>query len=265
MNIIGVDDKKAIIITLEKMLKKIDPDGQHRFYTNPLDVVGDLDKPLDTAFLDIEMPEMNGVELAKRIIQRYPQCNIIFLTGHTEYMLPAFDIHSSGYLVKPFSSDMVRDVLEHRRYRSTDIKKKPVKVQCFGSFEVFSRNKPIQFSRKKTKELFALLIDCKGEKCNVDTIIVRMEPTADINSSTRSQIRVYISDLIRVFGSLGICDIVIKENNAVGINMSLIDCDYYRLLDGDPIARSQYMGEYMTQYEFAEKTRAWLFNDYLKK
>ena len=51
MNIIGVDDKKAIIITLEKMLKKIDPNGQHRFYTNPLDVVDDLDKPIDTAFL----------------------------------------------------------------------------------------------------------------------------------------------------------------------------------------------------------------------
>lgn len=125
-------------------------------------MAGNLDKPVDTAFLDIEMPEMNGVELAKRIIQRYPQCNIIFLMGHTEYMLSSFDIHSSGYLVKPFSSDMVRDVLEHRRYRSTDNRKNPVKVQCFGSFEVFSQNKPIQFSRRKTKELFAFLIDFKG-------------------------------------------------------------------------------------------------------
>ncbi len=47
--------------------------------------------------------------------------------------------------------------------------------------------------------------------------------------------------------------------------MSLIDCDYYRLLGGDPFAVSQYMGEYMTQYEFAAETRAWLFEKYLKK
>ena len=97
------------------------------------------------------MPEMNGVELAKRIIQRYPQCNIIFLTGHTEYMLPAFDIHSSGYLVKPFSLDMVRDALEHRRYRDADPEKKPVKVQCFGSFEVFSKKVPYSSPEKRPK------------------------------------------------------------------------------------------------------------------
>ena len=60
-------------------------------------------------------------------------------------------------------------------------------------------------------------------------------------------------------------DIVIKEGNSFGINMSLIDCDYYRLIDGDTFARSQYIGKYMIQYEFAENTRAWLFEKYLKK
>ena len=73
-----------------------------------------------------------------------------------------------------------------------------------------------------------------------------------------------ISDLIKTFEGLGIHDIVIKENNAVGINRSLLDCDYYRLLDNDPFVISQYMGEYMTQYEFAEGTNAMLYEKYLR-
>ena len=265
MNIIGVDDQLAITATLEDMLKIIDPDGQHRFYNDPNEVINDIDKPVDTAFLDIEMPKKNGVELAKLIIRHHPHCSIIFLTGHSEYMEPAFGIHASGYLLKPFSLDMLREALDHRRYRNTDPNEKPVKVQCFGSFEVFTKNIPVQFSRKKTKELFAFLIDCRGEKCDVDTIIRRMEPTAEINRSARSQIRVFLSDLTRTFENIGIYDILLKEDYTVGINMSLIDCDYYRLLDGDTFARSQYMGKYMIQYEFAENTRAWLFDKYLKK
>ena len=63
---------------------------------------------------------------------------------------------------------------------------------------------------------------------------------------------------------MGIRGIVIKDSNAVGINVSLIDCDYYRLLENDPFVLSQYMGEYMIQYEFAETTSAILYNKYLK-
>ena len=137
-------------------------------------------------------------------------------------------------------------------------------MRCFGSFEVFVDQKPVHFSRIKAKELFAFLIDQKGKMCDIETIISMTDPTSEINKSTKAQIRVYISDLIRTFEGLGIRGIVIKDSNAVGINVSLIDCDYYRLLENDPFVRSQYMGEYMIQYEFAETTSAILYNKYLK-
>ena len=264
MNIIGVDDQWAIIVTLEKMLKKIDPDGQHRFYTDSTEALRELDQPVDVAFLDVEMPKMNGVTLAGHIIERYPECNIIFLTGYSEYMPSAFGLHASGYLLKPFSLGMLKEALEHLRYRRTEIREKPVRVRCFGSFEVFVDQKPVHFSRIKAKELFAFLIDQKGKMCDIETIISMTDPTSEINKSTKAQIRVYISDLIRTFEGLGIRGIVIKDSNAVGINVSLIDCDYYRLLENDPFVLSQYMGEYMIQYEFAETTSAILYNKYLK-
>ena len=264
MNMIGVDDQKTIITTLEKMLKKIDPDGQHRFYYDPIAAKDDLDIPIDVAFLDVEMPNMDGVELAKRIIDRYPQCSIIFLTGHTEYMGSAFDVHASGYLLKPFSLDMVKESLDHRRYRSNEVKERPVKVHCFGTFDVFVGQERVHFSRNKAKELFALLIDRKGQMCYTDTIIRSIEPSSGINESSRAKIRVYIKSLINAFSELGINDIIIKNPGTIGVNMSLIDCDYYRLLGDDPFAASKYLGEYMTQYEFAAETRAWLLNKYMK-
>lgn len=258
MYIIAVDDRKAIVVMLEKMLGKIDPGGEHRFYTDPLKVLDELDKPIDVAFLDIEMPGMDGTELAERITKRYPLCNIIFLTGFSEYMPTAFDMHASGYILKPFSQKKIEDALSHLRYRPVDTSDKPIKVQCFGSFEVFIKGEPVKFNRQKSKETLAYLIDRRGALCNMDMLIGNIEPERPNDDSTRSKIRVYLGDLIVTFLRLGFKNALIKRSGEFAVNTSLLDCDYYRCLEGDPYAISQYVGEYMTQYSFAEETRAML-------
>lgn len=258
MYIIGVDDRKAIVVMLEKILDNIDPDGEHRFYTDPLKALEDLDKPVEVAFLDVEMPEMDGIGLAKRIIARYPLCNIIFLTGHSEYMQTAFDIHASGYVLKPFSQKKIEDALNHRRYRTPDISGRPVRVQCFGSFEVFVNGTPVSFKRRKSKETLAYLIDRRGALCNMDMLIGNIEPERPMDDPTKSKIRVYLGDLIVTFFKLGIEGLIIKSTGCFAVNTAILDCDYYRYLDGDPYAISKYAGEYMTQYSFAEETRGFL-------
>lgn len=258
MHIIGVDDRKSIVVMLEKMLEKTDPGGEHRFYTDPLMVLEELDKPIDVAFLDVEMPGMNGTELAKRITKRYPLCNIIFLTGFSEYMPTAFDMHASGYILKPFSQKKIEEALSHLRYRTVDTSDKPIKVQCFGSFEVFIKGEPMKFNRQKSKETLAYLVDRRGALCNMDMIIGNIEPERPNDESTRSKIRVYLGDLIVTFLRLGFKNALIKRSGEFAVNTSLLDCDYYRCLEGDPYAISQYVGEYMTQYSFAEETRAML-------
>lgn len=156
---------------LEKMLARIDPEGEHRFYTDPFKVLENLDKPIEAAFLDVEMPGMNGIELAKKIIERYPLCNIIFLTGYSEYMPSAFEIHASGYVLKPFSQKKIEDALQHRRYRTPNLSDRPVRVQCFGSFEVFVNGEAVKFKHSKSKELLAYLIDRKGALCSMDMLM----------------------------------------------------------------------------------------------
>ncbi|MCR5168480.1 MAG: response regulator [Oscillospiraceae bacterium] len=264
MYIIGADDRKSIVVMLEKMLEKSDPGGEHRFYTDPFEVIKDLDKPVEVAFIDVEMPGMDGIELAKRITARYPLCNIIFLTGYSEYMPSAFEMHASGYLLKPFSQKKIEDALMHRRYRVPDVSDRPVKVQCFGSFEVFINEEAVKFSRQKSKELLAYLIDRKGAMCSMDMLIGNLYPDEPPDDNVKSKVRVYISDLISTFNKSGIDELIIKNGGTFGINTKLLNCDYYRYLDSDPFVISRYTGEYMTQYSFAEDTRAFLEMKYYK-
>lgn len=250
---------------LEKMLAKIDPSGEHRFYTDPFKVIEDLDKPVDVAFLDVEMPGMDGITLAKKITGRYPLCNIIFLTGYSEYMPSAFEMHASGYVLKPFSQKKLEEVLLHRRYRIPDVSDRPVKVHCFGTFDVFVNGETVKFGRQKSKELLAYLIDRKGAMCTMDMLIGNLYPDQPADEAMKSKMRVYTSDLINTFNKAGVEELIIKNGGAFGVNTKLLNCDYYRYLDNDPLAISHYTGEYMTQYSFAEETRAFLEMKFYKE
>jgi DNA-binding LytR/AlgR family response regulator len=60
-----------------------------------------LTKPIDLLFIDIEMPMMNGIELAK-LIQHKARI-LIFTTAHTKYAFDSYELKADAYLLKPFS------------------------------------------------------------------------------------------------------------------------------------------------------------------
>ena len=72
-----------------------------------------LANKIDVAFLDIELCDGSGVELARKLTELYSRINIIFLTGHTEYAADALDIHCSGYILKPLTPRKLRHELDH--------------------------------------------------------------------------------------------------------------------------------------------------------
>ena len=54
-------------------------------------------------------------------------------------------------------------------------------------------------------------------------------------------------------------DVLIREHRELAIRKGLVDCDYYRMLDGDMEALNSYNGKYMSDYSWAELTNAKLF------
>ena len=97
MKILLVDDEPLQLKRLTDAAKKALPEeSEFLCYTNPL-IAWENTKntPVDIAFLDIEMPVLNGIMLAKKLKSVNPQINVIFITAYNEYAFDAYKIHAS--------------------------------------------------------------------------------------------------------------------------------------------------------------------------
>ncbi|NLW92270.1 MAG: response regulator transcription factor [Syntrophomonadaceae bacterium] len=63
-------------------------------------------------FLDVDMPEMNGLELACTLTERHPDIYIVFATAYPDYALQAFELYSFDYILKPFNEERIRKTLK---------------------------------------------------------------------------------------------------------------------------------------------------------
>lgn len=122
------DDDKGMRLVLKKALSKVEG----------FEIIGEAEdgnaalcfseslKP-DVIFMDVEMPFLNGIECAKRIMDINPKTIIIFATAHEEYMPDAFEVYAFDYLVKPFKLDRINQTLERIKSLSINYNEQPVK------------------------------------------------------------------------------------------------------------------------------------------
>ena len=67
----------------------------------------------DLVFLDIQMPQIDGLTLARTLGRTMPA--VVFITAYDEYALGAFEVHALDYLLKPYSADRFKAALVHAR------------------------------------------------------------------------------------------------------------------------------------------------------
>ena len=70
------------------------------------------EEELTLLFLDVEMPGMDGVELAKRVREGNREVKIIFVTGYSDYILEGYDVAALHYLMKPVAKEKLFQVLD---------------------------------------------------------------------------------------------------------------------------------------------------------
>ena len=204
------------------------------------------ENPVDIAFLDINMRGMGGLALAEKIVSACPDCKIVFCTGYEEYAIHAFKLHASGYLMKPVSARDVQVEIDHIKGG----RQKPLEVKCFGNFEVYARGEKLTFKRSKTKELFAFLVDRNGAGVSVAEIGVALWETDD-EQKNQNYIHQLFRDLRQTLESIGMDDVFQRNNYRYSIKPEKVDCDYFKhLKTGKP----EFLGEYMSQYSWAEST-----------
>lgn len=66
----------------------------------------------DALFLDIQMPGINGMELAKSVREHNNDVSIVFVTGITDYLQEGYEVEALHYLIKPVNEDKISYCME---------------------------------------------------------------------------------------------------------------------------------------------------------
>jgi two-component SAPR family response regulator len=249
---IAVDDEALMLGALVSALKT-SPDITEVAEFSDCEAALDFarNNPIDVAFLDINMRGMGGLALAESIVGYRPDCKIVFCTGYEEYAIEAFKLHASGYLMKPISAQDVQGEIDN--IKGIRKKVKLLTVKCFGNFEVYAKNEILVFKRLKTKELFAFLVDRNGAGMTSKQICAALFPDDTDDVKNAAYLRQLVMDLRNTLKSVGAESVLCHETLCYRVDTNLVKCDYFSHLE---TGKPEFLGEYMTQYSWAEETCA---------
>ena len=133
MRAIAVDDEIFMLETLQEAVSASADIGSTAAFSSCTTAFAyAADHPVDVAFLDINMRGIGGLGLAEKLMELQSRCKIIFCTGYEEYAVSAFQMHVSGYLMKPITAEDVQKEIDHiKGIKATE---KVLTVKCFGNF-----------------------------------------------------------------------------------------------------------------------------------
>mgnify|MGYP001430219788 CR=1 FL=1 len=174
-----VDDERPALRGLEHLLKAYPEITVIQMYTNPIKAIYEIRqlKP-QVVFLDINMPQLKGIDVGSRILDSSPDTDIVFVTAYDQYAVEAFELHAMDYLLKPVTPDRLRKTIERVvKKQSLELKTNLQKLQikCLGQFRVgWENQEPIKWRAEKTRELFAFLLHNKGRDISKEEILDKL-------------------------------------------------------------------------------------------
>ena len=254
MRAIAVDDEIYMLETLQEAVSaSSDIDVTEAFSSCSAALAYAAEHPIDVAFLDINMRGLGGLGLAEKLMELHPNCKIVFCTGYQEYAVSAFQLHVSGYLMKPITAEAVQKEIDY--IKGIRAAEKRLIIKCFGNFEVFYNDEILSFKRKKAKELLAVLIDRNGAGMTAKQICAILFPDDTDDTKNAAYLRQLMLDLKNTLKTIQAEDVLRHDTPYYRIDTNLIRCDYISFLE---TGKPKFHGEYMTQYSWAEETCATL-------
>lgn len=263
MYILAADDEPVVLEELLYALRGVFPQAQLRGVTDSAEALQWAEslhregKTLDYAFLDIRMPGMDGMDLARRIKYFHPKTNLVFCTAYDEYAIDAFGLYAKGYLLKPVSREDITQMLDRMVdgwQKTGTAPEEKLRIQTFGHFEVFFGDQILRFEREKAKELLAYLVDRRGASVTTEQIAAVLWEDRNYDRSLKNQVTATVASLKRTLESVDAGDVLIKTWNHLAIDRQKILCDAYDFEQGDAAAVQAFRGEYMFNYSWAEAT-----------
>jgi len=126
MTCLVVDDEPLAIELLETYISQVPGLELMGSFTDAISAWGYIQRnPVDLIFLDIQMPDISGIQLAKALNRRQPM--IVFTSAYSKYAVEGFNIEAVDYLLKPFEFDRfleaIRKAKEVKNWQ--DVKQEP--------------------------------------------------------------------------------------------------------------------------------------------
>ena len=280
--VIAVDDEQNALNRFERLIAQDNRLELLKTFTKPADAIDFIkSNQVDIAFLDIEMPEMTGLELAECLMDVNPYLEIVFVTAYNQYALEAFRAHATGYLLKPLSHDDFTaqiDSMEKKLEKSHVVEDDKLIISCFGAFSIKKANdfEPLRFRTSKAEELLACLVQNEGRARSKDMILDTLWPDADLDKAANN-FRVTCTYIRSTLADFGYTDVLVRDHDDYSINTARIKCDYLefrsKIANPDTLGLPEvetlinlYKGPYLENrfYDWAEETKGWLEGRYIQ-
>ncbi|HEX3037793.1 MAG TPA: response regulator [Oscillospiraceae bacterium] len=181
------------------------------------------------AFIDIEMPEMDGLTLAEKLLEQNPEMKIVFITGWNRYAVAAFELNALDYIMKPINKERFNKMAE--RLKTEIHLKEPAPesmftIHCYGGFEALINGKPVVWQRTKAEELFAYLLINHDVYVHKDVILENLWPDYERTKSLPI-LQTSICKIRNVFSAYKNHMKLTYADNKYGLFLSDVNCDFF--------------------------------------
>lgn len=160
MKILVADDHKIIVDGLILDLREIVPDAEI-IGSSKASEISELCKNVhfDIIFMDIDMPSANGISLAKKVLEKYPRTNIIYITGYEKYALESYETNASTFLLKLITKKAIQKALDHLRFPISNITEEMLTAEYSGEDFIGKRIQKCREERGLTRNEVAELLN----------------------------------------------------------------------------------------------------------
>lgn len=184
---------------------------------------------IHAVFLETEMKTKNGMQLAQSIATLYPDIHIIFVTNNINFAIPAFEMETLDYLLKPVTIKRLTKTID-RLTRRVVVSQKSEKdlqrytIHCFNEFQFLKDGIPLSFKTSKVKEMLAYFILFPNTPIHRDLLIKILWPEHNYNKS-KVNLHTCVSHLRKMLADHGFnhCIQLVNESYIFSIENIWID------------------------------------------
>ena len=115
--VIMVDDNKVFLNDGMPIIEEVLPNAAVIGFTKPSEAVEYAKaNRIALAFLDIEMIDVSGLDVCRKLLEINQRTNVVYLTAYRDYSFDAWDTGACGFMLKPITPEGIKKQLEKLRY-----------------------------------------------------------------------------------------------------------------------------------------------------